>query len=76
MSLRGRVALENFVSLFEPGARVSGADCVWFTTGSVAADQFWRFTVYDKDEAADLSASERKALGAMLIRESEARNTK
>jgi hypothetical protein len=42
----------------------------------VAADEFWLFTLYDKDEAADLSASERKALGAMLIREIEARNRK
>ena len=41
----------------------------------VAADQFWLFTLYDKDEAADLTASERKALGAMLTRELETRNT-
>jgi len=41
----------------------------------VAADQFWLFTLYDKDEAADLTASERKALGALLIRELEARST-
>jgi len=42
----------------------------------VAAGQFWLFTLYDKDEAADLTASERKALGAMLIRELEARSMK
>ena len=42
----------------------------------VAADQFWLFTLYDKDEAADLTASEREALGAMLVRELEARGTK
>ncbi len=42
----------------------------------VAADQFWLFTLYDKDEAADLTASERKALGALLIRELDARGTK
>ncbi len=42
----------------------------------VAADQFWLFTLYDKDEAADLKASERKALGAMLNRELEARRAK
>jgi hypothetical protein len=42
----------------------------------VAADQFWLFTLYDKDEAADLTAGERKALGAMLDRELEARNTR
>jgi hypothetical protein len=40
----------------------------------VAADQFWLFTLYDKDEAADLTASERKALGAMLTRELDARS--
>ena len=42
----------------------------------VAADQFWLFTLYDKDEAVDLTASERKALGAMLSRELEARSRK
>lgn len=42
----------------------------------IAADQFWLFPLYDKDEAADLTASERKALGAMLSREIEARTTK
>jgi hypothetical protein len=42
----------------------------------VTADQFWLFTLYDKDEAADLTASERNALGAMLIREIEARTGK
>ena len=42
----------------------------------VAADQFWLFTLYDKDEAADLTASERKALGAMLTRELDARSKK
>jgi hypothetical protein len=42
----------------------------------VAADQFWLFTLYDKDEAGDLSVSERRALGAMLAREIEARNAR
>lgn len=40
----------------------------------VAADQFWLFTLYDKDEAADLSALERKALSEMLARELDARS--
>ena len=40
----------------------------------VAADQFWLFTLYGKDESADLTASERKALGAMLTRELDARS--
>ena len=39
----------------------------------VAARQFWLFTIYDKDEAVDLTAAERKLLHAMLIRELEAR---
>lgn len=39
-----------------------------------AADQFWLFTLYDKDEAADLTANERKALGALLNRELKARS--
>jgi hypothetical protein len=42
----------------------------------VAADQFWLFTLYDKDEAADLTASERKVLGALLSRELNARSAK
>ena len=35
--------------------------------------QFWLFTLYDKDEMADLSGKERKALRDMLKREMEAR---
>ncbi|CAG0996452.1 Toxin HigB-2 [Methylophilaceae bacterium] len=35
--------------------------------------QFWLFTVYDKDEMADLSTKERKAIKAMLTNELEAR---
>lgn len=42
----------------------------------VAADQFWLFTLYDKDEVADLTANERKALCAMLNRELKARTRK
>ncbi|NML60681.1 toxin [Massilia sp. RP-1-19] len=42
----------------------------------VAADQFWLFTLYDKDEAADLSADQRKTLSSMLARELKARSTK
>lgn len=42
----------------------------------VAADQFWLFTLYDKDEASDLSPAQRKALSAILARELAARSTK
>jgi hypothetical protein len=42
----------------------------------IAADQFWLFAIYDKDEATDLSAAERKALAAMLERELGARSKK
>lgn len=35
--------------------------------------QFWLFTLYDKDEMADLSADEKKALKGMLKAELEAR---
>ncbi len=35
--------------------------------------QFWLFTLYDKDEMADLSANEKKMLKAMLKTELEAR---
>ncbi|HEY0490023.1 MAG TPA: toxin [Telluria sp.] len=41
----------------------------------VAADQFWLFTLYDKDEASDLTSPQRKALSAMLQRELIARST-
>jgi hypothetical protein len=37
--------------------------------------QFWLFTVYGKDEADDLTAAQRKALHARLIREIQARST-
>ncbi len=38
-----------------------------------AGRQFWLFTLYDKDEASDLSAADRKALKDMLKRELEER---
>jgi hypothetical protein len=37
----------------------------WWDQGS----QFWLFTLYDKDEASDLTAKERGALAAMLRHE-------
>lgn len=40
-----------------------------------AHDQFWLFTVYDKDEAADLSPDQRKILKALLDAEIKARRT-
>ncbi len=36
--------------------------------------QFWLFTLYDKDEAADLTAAERKAVKALLEAELTARS--
>ena len=42
----------------------------------VSDGQFWLFTVYDKDEATDLTAGQRKALANMLKCELEARSTK
>ncbi len=41
----------------------------WWSAGS----QFWLFTIYDKDEMADLTPSQRKALKAMLKLELEVR---
>jgi len=41
----------------------------WWHAGS----QFWLFTVFDKDEMSDLTASERKALKEMIKQELEAR---
>lgn len=38
-----------------------------------AGRQFWLFTLYDKDEIADLTAKERKSLKDMLKRELEMR---
>jgi hypothetical protein len=40
-----------------------------------AADQFWLFTVYDKDEADDLSPSQRGMLKQRLQLEIKARST-
>jgi hypothetical protein len=37
--------------------------------------QFWLFTLYDKDEMADLTPRQRKALKAMIKAELEARRT-
>jgi len=39
-------------------------------------DQVWLMTLYDKDEAADLTAAEKKALKRLIQSESEARATK
>lgn len=39
----------------------------------VAGQQFWLFTLYDKDEMTDLSAEEKEWLRARLKRELEAR---
>ena len=38
-----------------------------------AGEQIWLYTVYDKDEMADLNAKERAALKGMLKRELDAR---
>lgn len=42
----------------------------WWKPG----DQFWLFTLYDKDEAADLTPPERKAVKAMIKSELKARS--
>jgi hypothetical protein len=41
----------------------------WWVSGS----QFWLFTVYDKDEMADLTPLQRKALKEMIKQELDAR---
>jgi hypothetical protein len=38
--------------------------------------QFWLFTLYDKDESDDLTASERNMLAKLLASELKARNEK
>jgi len=43
----------------------------WWEAGM----QFWLFTLYDKDEIADLTPQQRKALKAMIKAELEARRT-
>ena len=42
----------------------------WWDGGS----QFWLFTLYDKDEAVDLSTQEKRLLKEMLTKELEVRN--
>ena len=44
----------------------------WWTAGM----QFWLYTLYDKDEASDLTAKERKVLRLLLKTELEARKVK
>ena len=44
----------------------------WWSAGT----QFWLYTLYDKDEMADLTARERKALKAMLKMELDLRRPK
>lgn len=44
----------------------------WWTGGP----QFWLYTLYDKDEASDLTPRERRALKTMLKAELEARSKK
>jgi len=44
----------------------------WWSAGT----QFWLYTLYDKDEMADLTASERRALKAMLKKELDIRRPK
>ncbi len=39
----------------------------------LGGQQFWLFTLYDKDEMTDLSTKERQALAQMLQRETQAR---
>ena len=41
----------------------------------VGGDQFWLFTVYDKDQADDLTSEQRKALRQLLKRELEYRQS-
>lgn len=42
----------------------------------LGGDQFWLFTVYDKDQADDLTADQRKALKRLLEAEREERQPK
>lgn len=44
----------------------------WWTAGM----QFWLYTLYDKDELADLTPQQRKAFKAMLKAELESRRAK
>jgi hypothetical protein len=50
--------------------RAHSAVVYWWLQGS----QFWLFTLYDKDEAVDLTPSERKAVKAMIKDELKARS--
>ena len=48
-------------------------DCVSFITGGLAAISFGFFTVYDKDQADDLTAGQRKIIKQLLKTELENR---
>ncbi len=41
----------------------------WYAGGA----QFWLFTIYDKDEATDLTSDQKKTLKSMLVQELAAR---
>ena len=45
--------------------------CYWWVSGL----EFWLFTLFDKDEASDLTADQKRALKAALKAEFEARRT-
>jgi len=42
----------------------------------IEGPQFWLYTLYDKDEASDLTAKQRKVLKAMIKAELDARSRK
>lgn len=42
----------------------------------MSEDQFWLFTIFDKDEASDLTTKQREILKALLAREIKARSAK
>ena len=56
------------------GVKASAADCGSFITG-MGGDQILLFTIYDKDEADDLSPNERKVLKQFLDVELKARTS-
>jgi len=67
--LKVRVAFANCVGQTLAVGRANVADCGSFLGGA----QFWLFTVYDKDQADDLTAEQKLVVKRLLIAERQHR---
>ena len=64
----------RFVDTRRGKGKRGGLRVIYYWWGS--GNQFWLYTLYDKDELADLAPQQRSALRAMLKQELEARRAR